>query len=158
MVPNILVYDSDCGPCTNFRNIIGFLDPKRTLSFASFAEAEELGLLQGMPRELRYKSFHIITPGKPPRSGADALPLLFGLITRWSGIERTILLFPFGFQTVSSVYGVLSRLHDKGSCASPTNERHRKQRRLRFGITPKTQLMKGLGFQLKWPKSLSSRG
>lgn len=119
MTSHILVYDSYCGPCTNFKSVVRFLDPRRTIAFASLAKADELGLLEGLPLDVRHKSFHIYSPDQSPRSGAEALPLLFGLIVGSRGVESAIRTIPFGFQAVSSVYGVLSRLHDAGSCASP---------------------------------------
>jgi predicted DCC family thiol-disulfide oxidoreductase YuxK len=119
MAPGVLVYDSDCGPCTDFKNMMSFLDPRRRLSFASMAEADELGLLDALPRAVRYKSFHIIAPGQCVTSGAEALPVLIGLLTGGIRIERAAHSIPFGFQAISSVYRVLSRLHDTGSCAPP---------------------------------------
>jgi predicted DCC family thiol-disulfide oxidoreductase YuxK len=119
LASHILVYDSDCGPCTKFKNVVSFLDPRRTLSFASLVEADRLGLLNGLPQNVRYKSFHIITPVQSPRSGAEALPRLFGLIMGGTHVERAVRSIPFGFQVISSVYRVLSRVHDSGTCFPP---------------------------------------
>ncbi len=118
MASNVLVYDSDCGPCTDFKNLVSFLDPRRRLSFASLAEADELGMLDKLPPAVRYRSFHIIAPDKSASSGAEALPVLIGLMSGGKQIERAARSIPFGFQLLSSVYKVVSKLHDSGSCAS----------------------------------------
>ncbi|HEY6283962.1 MAG TPA: hypothetical protein VIW22_08575, partial [Nitrososphaerales archaeon] len=97
--------------------MVSFLDPTRRLSFASTAEADELGLLDSVPMEARYKSFHIVALGQSAVSGAEALPALIGLLTGEKLIERAARSIPFGFHAISSVYRVLSRLHDSGSCA-----------------------------------------
>ena len=137
MVPSVLVYDSDCGPCTGFKNIVRFLDPRRRLSFASLSEADELGHLDELPRTDRYNSFHIIAPGKGVMSGAEALPHLIGLLIGGESIERSARSIPLGFHMISSVYRVLSRLHDSGSCVPTGLGAPGSERPSGLGLRPK---------------------
>jgi predicted DCC family thiol-disulfide oxidoreductase YuxK len=115
----ILVYDSGCGPCTDFRNVVGFLDPRRRITFMSLAEADRLHLLNPIASNLRYRSFHLLAHGKNVMSGAAALPELFGLLPGGKITKRVLQRAPFSFRIVSSAYRALSRLHDSGSCNTP---------------------------------------
>jgi predicted DCC family thiol-disulfide oxidoreductase YuxK len=133
----ILAYDAGCGPCTNFKSIISFLSPRKKIGFVSLVAADESGLLDSLDSEKRYRSFHLLVPGQNISSGAEALPVLFGLIMGGRLVERAIQSIPFGFQTVSSVYGVLSRLHDSGSCNALRLGTSGNKRVFALGLRPK---------------------
>ncbi len=133
----MLVYDSECGPCTDFKNLVSFLDPRRRIFFAALSDEDQLGYLDALPQAVRYKSFHIIAPGQSAISGAEALPALIGILTLGKPIERAAHSIPFGFQAISSVYRVLSRLHDSGSCTSPVLGAPGTKRASGLGLHPK---------------------
>jgi len=110
------VYDSACGPCTDFRDLVGFLDPRRQITFLSLADADRVHILDPIARGMRYRSFHLISDGGNIESGAAALPELFGQFPGGNITKRILRSFPFAQRLASSAYGVLSRLHDSGSC------------------------------------------
>lgn len=115
-----MAYDADCGPCTRFRRVVGFLDAGRNLSFVSLAVADRTGVLEGVPARLRHQSFHLVSPGGEIQSGAEAIPALTrvlpaGRLTSWAMVT-----VPGGTRAARFVYGVFSRAHDSGRmCASP---------------------------------------
>ena len=112
----ILAYDSDCGPCTRFKNAISFLDARRRLGFKSLMAADRQGMLDSVPLGRRHRSFHLIGPDGIVSSGANALPGLVGLLPGGTVPSKAIASSPLLFRGVSFVYTVLSRLHDSGSC------------------------------------------
>jgi len=114
----LLVYDSNCGPCTRFRNVVDFLDAKGRLDFIGLVEADKDGLLDSIPVARRHRSFHLIAPGGTVASGAGALPPLIGLLPAGGAFERIMKLSsPVSFAT-RTLYSVFSRLHDSGSCTN----------------------------------------
>ena len=112
-----LVYDADCGPCTRFSRIIGFLDTRRTLLFASLVDADSSGMLDTVPAARRHRSFHLVSPQGKVESGANALPGLIALLPMGRLPSELIDSSPFIFRSVAFVYSVFSRLHDSGSCS-----------------------------------------
>ena len=112
-----LVYDADCGPCTRFKRIIGFLDARRTLRFASLVDADNRGLLDTVPAARRHRSFHLVSPQGKVDSGANALPGLVALLPAGRLTSEAIDSSPLIFRSVAFVYSVFSRLHDSGSCS-----------------------------------------
>ena len=125
-----LVYDADCGPCTKFRRIIGFLDIRRTLLFASLVDADSSGKLNTVPAARRHRSFHLVSPQGKVESGANALPGLIALLPAGRLASEAIEASPFMFRRVAFVYSVFSRLHDSGSCSYKD---YRGATRARFG-------------------------
>ena len=112
----LLVYDSCCGPCTRFRNIVEFLDSKRRIDYMGLVQADNNGLLDSVPTERRHRSFHLIAQDGKVTSGAAALPPLIGLLPTGRTFERIIeLSVPVSFAT-TVLYTAFSRLHDSGSC------------------------------------------
>lgn len=117
----LLVYDADCGPCTRFRDAVGLLDPKREIRFVPLDEAEERGVLAGVPPGLRRRSFHLITPRGEVLSGANALPELARLLPCGPLTSRALGSCGPVSRTASFAYLALSRLHDNGGCAAGRN-------------------------------------
>ncbi len=112
----LFVYDADCGPCSRFKRAIDFLDAYGRLEYSSLMEADEEGVLNGIPHNLRHRSFHLISPAGMVLSGAKALSSLIGLLPSGRAISKFIFLTPGGVSTMSFVYSVFSRLHNTGSC------------------------------------------
>lgn len=117
-----LAYDSDCGPCTAFRNAVGFLDPKRKIHFVGLQEAQRTGLLSGVRADMKGRSFHLISPEGDARSGAGALPELAALLPAGKLVSRAMSSCPPVNGAFAFGYSALSRLHGKGSCAAPRPE------------------------------------
>jgi len=114
---HLLVYDSDCGPCTRFRNIVDFLDTKGMIDFLGLVQADRNGLLDSIHPGRRHRSFHLIAPDGTVTSGAAALPTLVGLLPAGRTLERIMeLSLPVNLAT-KILYSTFSRLHDAGSCA-----------------------------------------
>lgn len=76
----VMVYDADCGPCTRFKDAISFLDIHNRIDFIPLIEADRIGFLNQIPRSLRFKSFHLISPAGEIRSGDNAVIDLIGLL------------------------------------------------------------------------------
>ena len=114
----LLVYDDGCGPCTRFRNAVGFLDVRRRLDYVGLDEAGRSGVLDSVPVPSRHRSFHLVSPGGRVWSGASALPPLAGLVPGGGAVSEVMKVPPV-FAAASFVYSVLSRLHDSGYCGRP---------------------------------------
>jgi predicted DCC family thiol-disulfide oxidoreductase YuxK len=112
----VLAYDADCGPCTRFKQGVDFLDAHRKIGFVSIDQAEESGLLDGIPETRRHRSFHLILPSKRVESGAEALPTLMGLFPSGRMISKIVESAPGGLPILAFVYSIASRLHEVGSC------------------------------------------
>lgn len=111
-----VVYDSGCGPCTAFRRAVGFLDPEKSIRFLGISDAERSGLLSSVPHELRWRSFHVVSPTGEVRSGADALSAVAGLLPGGGLASRALASVPPVSRSVAFAYLALSRLHGRGSC------------------------------------------
>lgn len=112
----LLVYDVNCGPCSKFKRMIDFLDKHDRLNYTSLVDADEQGVLNSLPRNRRRRSFHLISPSGEISSGADAIPILVGLLPLGGFPSSVIIVFPPAQSLVNFVYSTLSRLHDAGSC------------------------------------------
>jgi predicted DCC family thiol-disulfide oxidoreductase YuxK len=113
----ILIYDSDCGPCTRFKRAVAFLDTRNRISFIGLDAADSSGLLAPIPQARRHRSFHLISPSGRVWSGAEALSPLTSLLPGGAGLSFVMGRNPLAFNCASFVYGVFSRLHDVGSCS-----------------------------------------
>ena len=114
----VVAYDSDCGACSRFRSVVGLLDYGRRLRFMDLKQADRVGLLDDVPRSERFASFHLVDTGGRTVSGAEALSSLarlfpggrvFALVLGRKGMPSAMAAF---------AYGVLSRLHESGSCST----------------------------------------
>jgi predicted DCC family thiol-disulfide oxidoreductase YuxK len=112
----LLAYDSDCGPCTRFRRAVGFLDTYGKLDFKSLLRADEEGLLDKIPLNVRHRSFHLIGPDGKVASGANALPKLVSLLPAGIVLSNFLTSAPGGLKATEFVYSVASRLHNTASC------------------------------------------
>ena len=112
---HLLAYDVDCGPCRRFKEIVDFMDPKERIAFLSLNEADDLGLLERVPRPKRHTSFHLIFSDGGVKSGAEAIPSVIRLFPMGVLFSKG-LLAPGGQRMVAGVYSIFSRLHDSGSC------------------------------------------
>jgi predicted DCC family thiol-disulfide oxidoreductase YuxK len=115
----LLAYDAECGPCSRFKAVVDFLDARGLIDFASLRQAEEAGALESIAPSLRYDSFHLIAPGGPVLSGADALPPLVGLLLTGGGaFSRVLGAIPGCRRAISFGYSTASRLHYAGACGT----------------------------------------
>ena len=111
----LLAYDVDCGPCRRFKEIVDFMDPKGRIAFLSLNEADDLGLLERVPRPKRHTSFHLIFSDGGVKSAAEAIPSVVRLFPMGVLLSKGLLV-PGGRRMVAGVYSIFSRLHDSGSC------------------------------------------
>jgi len=118
----ILVYDADCGPCSQFKAVVGFLDLGRRLDYLSIASAEGSGLLDGVPPARRHSSFHLVQPGRRTVSGAEAIPSLVGFLPAGGLVSKILVSAPGVPGIVSFAYAAASRLHGRGACRGPTRD------------------------------------
>ncbi len=113
----ILAYDAGCGPCTRFRHLVDILDRYDRIEFMSLVNADQKDLLDEVPPDLRYKSFHLISMRSGQvKSASDGLLELIAILPGGRLASPVIKFFPRGRQTVRFIYTMLSRLHDGGSC------------------------------------------
>jgi predicted DCC family thiol-disulfide oxidoreductase YuxK len=115
-LPFTVAYDSECGPCTRFREAVEFLDAKGSIAFVGLGQADRSGLLEPVEVSRRRASFHLISPEGRVWSGARALPPLAGILPGGSGVSYVLGRNPMAFRLAAFAYEVLSRLHDSGSC------------------------------------------
>jgi predicted DCC family thiol-disulfide oxidoreductase YuxK len=111
-----IVYDSGCGPCTTFRNVVGFLDASYRMEYVGLVEAEEGRKLSSIPPDLRHRSFHLIADDGSVLSGAQALPALFSQLPCGGLVSAAMKSSPLVSRSAGFVYSTLARLHDRGSC------------------------------------------
>jgi len=83
-----LVYDSDCGVCTNFKETVEALDRRGNFEFVSLREPRSDTLLAPMPKEARMSSFHVVYADGRIVSADEAVPhvvrlLPGGAVTYW---------------------------------------------------------------------------
>jgi len=120
-----VIYDADCGACSNFRKVLEFLDPREDLEFLSLAEAEESGILDSVPLAVRFRTFHLILPSGQTKSGAQALPDLIRQMPSGRIGSSLIAFAPLGPKSLAFLYTTLSRLHNAGSCGQAKASRLR---------------------------------
>ena len=113
-----LAYGSDCGPCTRFRNAVEFLDARKAIRYVGLDEAEREGILDRMPLERRRRSFHLVSGDGRWYSGSEALAPLLALLPGGSTFAFVMSRSSPISRCAAFLYGVFSRLHDAGSCAS----------------------------------------
>jgi predicted DCC family thiol-disulfide oxidoreductase YuxK len=111
-----MAYDADCGPCTRFKQAVSILDIHRKVDFIPLNIADESGLLDSVPSNLRHRSFHLVLPDKQVLSGANALPEVIGMFPAGRAFSQLIVGAPGGRTAMAFVYSVFARLHDTGSC------------------------------------------
>jgi predicted DCC family thiol-disulfide oxidoreductase YuxK len=115
----LLAYDAACGPCSRFKAVVDFLDARELIEFVSLRQADEAGELDGVAPSLRNDSFHLVSPGGPVLSGADALlPLVGLLLTGGEAISRVLEAIPGAGRAISFGYSTVSRLHHAGACGT----------------------------------------
>lgn len=114
----LLVYDTDCGPCTKFQHLVEWLDGYNRLRYISLVKADQLGLLNSIPVIRRHISFHLISPSGKILSGSVAIPNLLALFPLGGVVETLIQKTPWCYNIVDFLYSTLSRLHGNGSCTS----------------------------------------
>ena len=114
----VLAYDSDCGPCTRFRNVVEFIDTGRRLRYVSLVQADREGILASIPTRLRYASFHLIASDGTVWSGHRAIPQLMSFLPGGRLPSQVMRSNPIAAKSAAFIYSVLSRLHGVGSCVT----------------------------------------
>ncbi len=112
----ILAYDTYCGPCTKFKNAIDLLDKRDKIDFISLVQADKMGLLESVPTDLRYRSFHLILPNRIVKSGSEGVLELIAILPGGRALSAMVRYLPGGKGMVRFVYRNLSKFHDNGSC------------------------------------------
>ena len=111
-----LAYDSDCGPCTRFRNAVAFLDAHRRMEYIGLDAADREGKLDPVDPERRRASFLLVTPDGRVWSGARALPRLAALLPGGALLSAALDCPPV-FSAAAFAYSAFSRLHGAGACS-----------------------------------------
>lgn len=114
----LLAYDAECGACSAFKSIVGFLDPRGRLEFVSLDAADARGLLESVDRRLRYSSFHLVSDGATFSGSEAILPLVRAILPGGPAVASALGLVPGVQGLLAFLYGSLSRLHGVGSCAA----------------------------------------
>jgi len=112
----LLAYDARCGPCTLFKSLVSFLEPRGRVAYLSLEEAEHGGLLDSVPWHLRYSSAHLVLTDGEVLSGANALPGLLELLPGGRFTSRVVAMWSPGRRLAGFFYGVAVKMHDSGSC------------------------------------------
>lgn len=121
----LMAYDADCGPCTSFKRLVDFLDVYHVIDFMSLIDADKLGLLDSIPKSMRFNSFHLISPAGDIRSGSEALYDLIALFPLGSYMSKLLVLIPGGKRMTRFLYDTFSKLHNSSSCRLSHNTRHK---------------------------------
>lgn len=116
----MVAYDANCTPCRKFKCIIDILDIYQNIDFISLTKADKIGLLDQIPKSIRFKSFHLLSPNGKVSSGPEALLDLVRILPLGNSISKFIILTPVGIQITKVIYLMFSKLHDKGSCRFET--------------------------------------
>jgi predicted DCC family thiol-disulfide oxidoreductase YuxK len=120
----LLVYDADCGPCSKFKRLVDWLDKYNRLHYLSLVTADDNGLLNSLPGNVRHRSFHLISPEGEIETGAGAIPGLVALFPLGRIASFLIRTSPGGEGIVNFLYSSFSRLHDTGSCGYESTSHH----------------------------------
>ncbi len=73
----LVLYDEDCGFCRWSADRLRVWDRHARLAFSSIQAADRAGRLDAIPPELRYESWHLITPdARIWSSGAAVAPMM----------------------------------------------------------------------------------
>lgn len=114
----VLAYDADCGPCSAFKSVVGFLDARRRVEPIPLRTADELGLLSRLAPGDKYSSFHLVSR-EGTWSGSEAiLPLLEAVHPAGLVVHRALRRLPGVNTALAFGYGALSRLHESRGCAA----------------------------------------
>jgi predicted DCC family thiol-disulfide oxidoreductase YuxK len=114
----VLAYDSDCGPCTRFRNVVEFIDTVRRLRYVSLVQADREGMLESIPTRPRFASFHLIASDGTVMSGRRAIPQLISFLPGGRLPRQVMRPSPIAAKSAAFIYSVLSRLQGVGSCVT----------------------------------------
>ncbi len=109
-----LAYDDACDNCVRFKRTVEAIDRGRRLRYVSLRDAERRGLLDGVPIELKYASFHLITADGVVESGGAAIPTLVGLLGGGKRIGA-IANLPGAMRFLIRLYAAASTLHHTDS-------------------------------------------
>ncbi len=119
----IIAYDSDCGPCNKFKNLVDILDRYNKIDFVSIFEAESIGLLKPVPLSKKYQSFHLIFPTGKIESGSEAIIDLINIFPLGHYITKIILIFPSNGILIKCIYQMLSNLRKYSACKTKKNQK-----------------------------------
>jgi predicted DCC family thiol-disulfide oxidoreductase YuxK len=120
---HVLAYDSDCGPCTKFMHLVDSLDRSDRIEFISITNAIREHLLDELPRDAAYRSFHLILPDGAVKSGSEGLLELIGILPGGRISNQIIRYMPGAKGLVRLIYTKLSTLHNNSSCAADENKK-----------------------------------
>ena len=113
----LIAYDAGCGPCEAFRRAVSLLDSAKRLRFVPLGEADASGMLDAVPPDSRYRSFHMVDGAGGVQSGGAAIPSLMKTLFPGRVVPASLVRSPGGRRVLASAYSALSRLHRPGSCS-----------------------------------------
>ena len=117
MTTLVLAYDADCGSCTRFKDFVDFLDLHHQMEFVSLIDADDLGLLDRIPKAERHTSFHLVLPNGNVLSGAAAIPRLMEALPGGAPLAKLVSSAPGGLWLISRLYGSFSKGHNGAACS-----------------------------------------
>jgi len=112
----LVAYDIDCGPCTKFKQVVDYLDRYNKIDFLSLNDADSNGMLESIPKHLRFKSFHLVFPSGQVLSGADAMLDLIGILPAGIYLTKLIRKIPYYKCLVNYIYKKFTHLRNYSSC------------------------------------------
>lgn len=112
----LLIYDSNCGPCTRFAKAVKLLDVNRRVQLVTLTEADRRGLLDAVRPEERFRTSYLLRKPGSLEVGADYVPDLMAYLPGGGLLELAMKSWRPASSFGRFVFGVLSRLHDAGSC------------------------------------------
>lgn len=104
----MVAYDANCNPCRRFKCIINILDVYQNRDFISLTKTDENGLLDEIPKSVRFESFYLLRSIGNISSGPEALLDLIRFLPLGHSISRFFLLVPAGKLITGVIYLMFS--------------------------------------------------
>jgi predicted DCC family thiol-disulfide oxidoreductase YuxK len=84
----ILLFDRDCGICSALGRWIHAADLRRRIRLRTLQSSWDL--LPGLPEDVVFSAFHVISPGGQVATGGDAVPVLIEALPMGAGLGRIL--------------------------------------------------------------------
>jgi predicted DCC family thiol-disulfide oxidoreductase YuxK len=119
-----LLYDSECRICTAFARTVRMLDVRRRLRVRSIQASGEL--LAAIPETEWLEGAHAVSPDGRVSTGAAAMPALIAALVAGPELERRLRASRASMAALSRIYGVMTELRGRLTCATgaPFSARH----------------------------------
>ena len=104
----VLFYDADCRSCRLLARLAVAADTRRRLRTSTLDSAEADRALAGLPSEVRYGAFHLLSGGGV-RTGAEAIQPLLELLPATAPLARRLARSPTARRVAGALYEGLAR-------------------------------------------------